>query len=66
MENISADSFRMEVRRSLRTSRLPIANRGKPASDHFRVADHPSGILVSTQGPADGDLGEEALRRITT
>lgn len=26
---------------SLPTTRVPITNRRKPASDHFRVADHP-------------------------
>ena len=31
----------------LTRSRLPITNRGKPASDHFRVADHPPRTIVA-------------------
>jgi len=42
-------------------SRLPITNRGKRASDHFRVTDNLSGTLViisqnAVFGPATGDL----------
>src|SRR6267378_1728145 len=40
-----------QARRSLPTSRLPITNRGKPASDHFRFADNSEVILpLRTEG----------------